>query len=144
VTFTVKVQGQRRLGGADWKAAARAWADQVGPLVKRELQNKAPVSPNGDGALRKSVRYRSKVLASRAEITFTAVDYARFVIDGTPAHEIRPRNKRALWWEGAAHPVPMVRHPGTRPNDFVTRAIEPLRAQIQAALDAAIAEQFTL
>lgn len=31
----------------------------------------------------------------------------------TKAHFIRPRNGKALWWPGAAHPVRGVRHPGS-------------------------------
>lgn len=141
MTFTVKVGGADalRVSRAGWQAAAREWAKQVGPLAKRELQDKAPVSPNNGGALRKSIRYRTKVLASRAEITFTASDVARFVIDGTQAHEIRPKNKQALFWEGANNPVARVMHPGTRPNDFVKRALEPLGPAIQKALNEAMA-----
>jgi hypothetical protein len=141
MTFTVKVSGTQGLhvNRAAWQVAAREWAKQVGPLAKGELQAKAPVSPNHGGALRKSIRYRTKVLASRAEITFTASAVARFVIDGTAAHEIRPKNKQALFWEGADHPVGIVHHPGTRPNDFVRRAIDHLRPAIQAALNEALA-----
>lgn len=139
MTFTVTFEKPQQLRGPGWKSASRAWVDEVGPLVKRELQAKAPVGPLNGGGLRKSIRYRSKILAGRAEITFTAVDYVHFVIDGTVAHDIRPRNKKALWWEGAQHPALVVHHPGTKPNDFVRRAIEPLRPAIQAALDEAMA-----
>jgi phage virion morphogenesis protein len=31
----------------------------------------------------------------------------------TKAHTIRPKNKRALFWPGAAHPVRSVNHPGS-------------------------------
>ncbi|WP_343073091.1 hypothetical protein [Clostridium sp. YIM B02569] len=27
---------------------------------------------------------------------------------------IRPKNKKALYWKGAAHPVKQVNHPGTK------------------------------
>lgn len=77
--------------------------------------------------------------ASHAEIVFTASDIARFVIDGTRPHEIRPKTAKALFWEGADHPVAIVHHPGTRPNDFVKRAIDPLRPAIQDALNEALA-----
>ena len=130
-----------RLNRDGWKVAAREWTKTVGPVVKRQLQSAAPVRTGG---LRKSVKYRSNVLASRAVMTFTAIDYARFVIDGTAPHEIRPRNKQALFWQGADHPVTVVHHPGTRPNDFVRRAIEPLRPEIQAAMNAAVAAAFKL
>lgn len=141
MTFTVRVSGTHglRVNRAAWQVAAREWAKTVGPTVKRELQAKAPVSPNHGGALRKSIRYRTRVAASRAEMTFTASEVARFVIHGTRPHEIRPKTAKALFWEGAAHPVARVMHPGTRPNDFVRRAIEPLRPQIQKALHEALA-----
>jgi phage virion morphogenesis protein len=32
----------------------------------------------------------------------------------TKAHVIRPKNKKALFWAGAAHPVKSVRHPGSK------------------------------
>ena len=42
---------------------------------------------------------------------------------GTPPHEIRPKNKKALHWEGAEHPVKVVKHPGTKPNPIVRSAM---------------------
>lgn len=139
MTFTVKFEKPLQLRGAGWKAAARAWADDVGPLVKRELQAKAPVAPVNGGGLRKSVRYRTKIFASRAEMTFTAVDYARFVINGTRAHDIPFKKPQPLLFNVGWRTVSVVHHPGTKPNDFVRRAIEPLRPAIQAALGEAMA-----
>ena len=49
----------------------------------------------------------------------------------TRPHDIRPRNKKALYWEGAAHPVKVVHHPGSR---------IPARPFIQPALALAIAD----
>lgn len=49
------------------------------------------------------------------------VRYAIFVHEGTAPHDIFPRLKRALFWEGATHPVKHVRHPGTKPNKFMER-----------------------
>lgn len=40
--------------------------------------------------------------------------YGRFLEEGTAPHVIRPKNKKALFWAGAAHPVKKVNHPGTR------------------------------
>ena len=47
--------------------------------------------------------------------------HAIFVHFGTKAHLIKPRNKQALFWKGAQHPVKVVHHPGTKPNPFVDR-----------------------
>lgn len=44
---------------------------------------------------------------------------ARFIRFGTKPHVIRPRNKQALFWPGARHPVKKVNHPGTAPFEFM-------------------------
>lgn len=48
-----------------------------------------------------------------------AVKYARWVEEGTGPHVILPRNKKALFWPGADHPVRMVNHPGTRSRPYL-------------------------
>lgn len=68
------------------------------------------------------------------------VDYARYVLEGTPPHEIRPSARRALFWEGAAHPVRRVDHPGTRPNPFGEDAADALVDLAREVIDEAIAE----
>ncbi len=54
---------------------------------------------------------------------WSGVEYAMAVHEGTAPRIIEPRNKRALYWDGARHPVRRVMHPGTKPNPFVERAI---------------------
>ncbi|WP_327594709.1 hypothetical protein [Streptomyces chartreusis] len=50
---------------------------------------------------------------------------ARLVLDGTRPHLIRPRRARALRFEVGGDVVfaKLVRHPGTRPNNFLARAL---------------------
>lgn len=48
--------------------------------------------------------------------------YARWVEEGTGPHVILPRNKKALFWKGADHPVRMVNHPGTKPRPYLMPA----------------------
>lgn len=43
-----------------------------------------------------------------------------WIVDGTKPHTIRPRTKKALFWQGASHPVAKVEHPGTPPFDFLS------------------------
>jgi len=50
--------------------------------------------------------------------------YAKFVTDGTRAHTIQPKNGHALFWPGAAHPVKLIHHPGTRANPFMDEAAQ--------------------
>lgn len=58
------------------------------------------------------------------------VYYAPYVELGTRAHTIRPRNRKALWWPEAEHPVRSVWHPGTRPNPFFSRGIMYAESEI--------------
>lgn len=52
------------------------------------------------------------------------VNYAADVELGTGPHEIRPKNKQALYWPGAEHPVKVVRHPGTRARPYLRPAAD--------------------
>jgi hypothetical protein len=76
-------------------------------------------APRKTGRLRDSILVRTE----DGEQRFYALPYARFVVGGTRPHLILPRTKRALFWQGAGHPVRQVRHPGTAPNDFRARAV---------------------
>ena len=53
----------------------------------------------------------------------SSVPYAIHLERGTQPHIILPRQKKALWWKGAAHPVRIVHHPGTRPYNVLRRAL---------------------
>jgi hypothetical protein len=53
-----------------------------------------------------------------------SADHAAYVEFGTRPHEIRPRVKRALWWEGAPHPMARVWHPGTTATHNMAEALE--------------------
>ncbi len=80
------------------------------------------------GRYRSSIAWRLGVdgLGVYAEVG-SSVPYARILEEGSPPHEIRPRNRRALHWPGAAHPVRRVRHPGTRAYRVLQRALEAAR-----------------
>lgn len=61
----------------------------------------------------------------------TAVEYALVVQEGSRAHIIEPVNRRALYWEGADHPVYRVRHPGTKANPYVDRSISATEGRLE-------------
>lgn len=42
------------------------------------------------------------------------VKYGGYLEEGTLPHIIKPKNKKALYWSGAMHPVKEVNHPGTK------------------------------
>ena len=52
------------------------------------------------------------------------IKYARGVEEGTRPHTIKAKNKKALYWKGAKHPVKSVRHPGSRAKPFLIPAFE--------------------
>ena len=128
--------GGSNLGRFQWKAAAVKWADEIGPIVRSELKAKAPVAKDGAGAgrLRDSIRYERNTVGGGVTATFTAyVPYAKYVVEGTGPHIIRARAARYLHWKdaGGDHFAKQVNHPGTKPNDFAKRAVEPLVPLIQ-------------
>ena len=52
------------------------------------------------------------------------IKYARLVEEGTRPHTIRAKNKKALYWKGAKHPVKSVRHPGSKAKPYLIPAFE--------------------
>lgn len=69
-------------------------------------------------------------------------DIARYLELGTRPHVIRPVSAKALYWPGAAHPVAMVNHPGTRPYRWLQRAGESAGPIAKGQLRAAFARAF--
>jgi hypothetical protein len=59
--------------------------------------------------------------------------YAMYVVKGTRPHEIRPVNASVLAFEIGGRIVftPLVRHPGTKPNPFMQRAVEDARSKVE-------------
>lgn len=94
--------------------------DRAIPAIAIELRTALKISSPVDTArLRSSI----DVVSSGNKLIVTMVDYGKFIEFGTLPHIIRPKNKKALSWKGAAHPVKMVRHPGTRPNPFIRTTV---------------------
>ena len=97
-------------------------------------------SPVKRGTLRRSITSRVEQGGDVGRVG-TNLSYARPVHDGSAPHIIRPRNKRALFWSGARHPVKMVKHPGNKGNPFMDRGLQ--RTDIQGILGDSGAEYFT-
>ena len=125
--------------GLGARIAARRLADTAmlppsTAILAQALRDEAPVGKGPHaGQLRDSIAARPS--GTRAE--FSAVGYARYVIHGTGPHPIWPRNKLALFWPGAGHPVKVVHeHPGTKANDFVGRAVEKSKPALMLVMRA--------
>ena len=57
------------------------------------------------------------------------IKYAVMVEKGTKAHIIKPKDKKALYWKGARHPVKSVRHPGSKAKPYLIPAFEKEKDQ---------------
>ena len=64
-----------------------------------------------------------------ATIHTSNIKYAPGVEYGTKAHIIRAKNKKALYWKGAKHPVKQVNHPGSRAKPFLIPAFNQEKDQ---------------
>lgn len=114
VTFTVQLQGaglaglRRLLDPAEHERRMHAaMTESVALGVRRVVAR----TPKKTGALMGSIG--GQVESSVVGIVRSSLGYAPFVEEGTRPHIIRPRNAKALFWPGAAHPVKFVHHPGT-------------------------------
>ena len=52
------------------------------------------------------------------------IKYAIMVEKGTRSHIIKAKNKKALYWKGATHPVKKVNHPGSKAKPYLIPAFE--------------------
>lgn len=107
--------------------------DKIADGISRAATIMAPVDT---GALKASIKVHTIVTPGgglRIGRRIRAhVNYSAYVELGTTSHTITPRIKKALWWEGAKHPMSIVRHPGTRPRPFLRPAMYFIRAQYNA------------
>lgn len=60
----------------------------------------------------------------------TPAEYAVMVNDGTRPHVIEPVSAKALYWDGASHPVKRVYHPGTQGQHFVENSISDVEGRL--------------
>lgn len=100
-------------------------------------------APHRTGTLQRSIQAEYSDLHGEVKVI---EKYGLFIEQGTgiygPEHrmiEIRPRNKKALFWPGAAYPVKLVRQKGQRARPFfqpaITEAQVFIRAQFQQVAD---------
>lgn len=103
-------------------------------------------SPKITGKLASSIRARRETSISGIDphvnlIATSDVPYARFVLEGTRAHDIYPNQAQALHWMnqmGDSVFSKVVHHPGTRANDFPDRVWRGMREMVMAEMAAQI------
>nr|DAS93848.1 MAG TPA: Minor capsid protein [Caudoviricetes sp.] len=105
--------------------------DDVRKVVKNSafnIERNAKSSVNvKTGHLKRSIS--TKMGDMEATIHTSNLKYAPAVEFGTRAHIIRAKNKKALYWKGATHPVKQVNHPGSKAKPFLIPAFEKEKDQ---------------
>ena len=90
-----------------------------------EAKAKLNITNNGSvktGHLRRGIT--TDVGNMEVTVHTSNIKYARGVEEGTRPHIIKAKNKKALYWKGAKHPVKSVRHPGSKAKPFLIPAFE--------------------
>jgi HK97 gp10 family phage protein len=132
----VKIEGLDDLARAFAKAPEET-LNQISDAVKKSARSiqsaalkEAPVNKrSGGGNLRQNIRTHM-LTKTKAEIVSNA-PYSLFVEEGTSPHIISVRNKKVLANKRAGEFYgKTVRHPGTKPNPFMHRALEKSMARI--------------
>lgn len=127
ISLTIDKADQRFSTRWRWESAATKWATETGQILKQAIKNEAPIGKTG--TLHDSISFVPKIGPTTATVEFiTRVPYAKYVIEGTPAHVIVPRNARVLRWQEGGQWIyrKRVNHPGARANPFPEKAVRPL------------------
>ena len=98
--------------------AIKKSAFNIESQAKKNLaSNKSVVT----GHLRRSISHKVSMTEG---IVSANTKYAEGVEKGTKPHIIRAKKKKALYWQGANHPVKVVNHPGSRAKPYLIPALK--------------------
>lgn len=100
----------------------------------RVLMRNSPV----DHGLLKSWFVES--MTSDEAVIKSPAEYAEWVNDGTRPYTITPNSKKALYWDGADHPVRVVHHPGIKGRHFVEDSLADVNGRLDGYFLRAISE----
>lgn len=125
-TFSVEIKNLDKLTAAFEKAP-----DIVEPVMQKAVilagailaENTVPGNiPWVTGTLARS--FNPITIGRLFARWYPKVNYAKSVQFGQPPHVILPKNKKALFWKGAAHPVKKVNHPGSKGRHYMERILK--------------------
>jgi HK97 gp10 family phage protein len=117
--------------------AVRDVVNETALNIQKGAKRNCPVNT---GRLRSSIAIEPVTSNKMVLRVGTYVKYAADVEFGTRPHKIVPKNKKALFWRGARHPVKSVNHPGSRAKPFLFPAYEAERPAFTKALREALSE----
>ena len=136
-SFTIYVDPSSvtsKLSPDKWGQAKEQGMKYVSEELIRVLERNSPVD---HGVLKK---WFSESLGSDEAVIKSPAEYAEWVNDGTQPYTITPTSKKALYWEGADHPVKVVHHPGIRGRHFVEDSLADVNGRLDGYFLKAISE----
>ena len=136
-SFTIYVDPSSvtsKLSPDKWGQAKEQGMKYVSEELIRVLERNSPV----DHGLLKSWFLDS--LSSDEAVIKSPAEYAQWVNDGTQPYTITPTSKKALYWEGADHPVKVVHHPGIRGRHLVEDSLNDVNGRLDGYFLKAISE----
>ena len=121
--------------GLDFEAVAKTLDEETKQLLIKRLAEIAYYeafysAPWRTGKLARSIV--TEIEDGEAKLQALA-PYAKFVIQGTRPHKIHPAGANVLAFKAKGGDLVftrLVRHPGTKPNPFMQRAVDKAREQI--------------
>ena len=93
--------------------------NNTGFKIETKAKGNVPVDT---GHLRRGIT--TKIGNMEVTVHTSNIKYAPMVEYGTKPHIIKAKNKKALYWKGASHPVKSVRHPGSKAKPYLIPAFE--------------------
>ena len=116
------------------KAATYLLCENLASHMEKHAKENAPWKDRTSPA-RQSINGRATRAGDTTIMSIAhGVRYGKYLEKGTPAHDIRPKVKKALYWKGADHPVKLVHHPGTRAYPAILPAAEAGKKMLKEAL----------
>ena len=133
--MTVEVEVSTR--GLDFEAVAKTLDQETKQLLIKRLTEVAYyeafyTAPWKTGKLARSIV--TEIKEGEAKLQALA-PYSKFVVEGTRPHEIHPAGANVLVFKAKSGDLvftKLVRHPGTKPNPFLQRAVDKAREQIDS------------
>lgn len=125
------------IGLEDFMSDVKRSTRDAKPLLSAALFNSATkIQSNArsqashkTGALQRSVLTQVSYPSAKVSVE---EKYGEYVEQGTKPHTIVPKNKKALWWNGAFSPVKAVYHPGTKAKPFFRSGVDMTSNYIDA------------
>ena len=120
----------------DEKKIQKVLKNSAMTIQKNAISNLTNNGSVNTGHLRRGIaNFRRGMTAT---VHTSNIKYAVMVEKGTKAHIIKPKNKKALYWKGATHPVKQVNHPGSKAKPYLIPAFEKEKDQFLEKLKEAI------